>query len=97
MERPNLDNTLFWDFDLKNLDFRRSYLSVIKRILERGTEEEWEEMIRFYGREKVVNAIKNEIPYIQKFVVPKVIHYFSIPENEMKCFTQKRSRGNYWP
>lgn len=96
MNRLAVDNTLFWDWDLDTLDFRKAYVSVIGRILERGTEQEWQEMIRFYGKDKVKETIKNEIPYLPAFIIPKVTRYFSITKKEIKCCIKKRSRRSYW-
>lgn len=94
--RPNVDPTLFWDWDYKKMDFHKAYAAVIARILERGNEKEWEEMIRFYGNEKVVDTIKNEIFYFPTYIIPKIKDYFSISEKEMKCFKEKRPRKSYW-
>ena len=44
---------LFWDTDFNNIDWEKKYKAVIKRIFERGNEEEKKEALRFYGKEKV--------------------------------------------
>ena len=60
-ETPNLnilDKTLFWDTDIKHIDWERQYRSVIERVFERGNEDQKNEIIRFYGAEKVQQAIR---------------------------------------
>jgi len=48
---------LFWDTTFDKIDWEQMKVAVIKRVFSRGTEEEKEEIIRFYGKE-VVEKIK---------------------------------------
>lgn len=45
--------SLFWDTDLNQIDWERQYKAVIKRVFEKGNEEEKKEITRFYGKAKV--------------------------------------------
>lgn len=57
---PNLSvlsKSLFWDTDIKNIDWERQYRAVIQRVFERGNEADKKEIIRFYGIEKVKQAL----------------------------------------
>lgn len=61
MPTPNLEilrTSLFWDTDIDSLDWQRQFKAVIKRVFERGNKEEQKEIIRFYGDEKVSEALK---------------------------------------
>ncbi|MDB5030163.1 plasmid maintenance system antidote protein [Mucilaginibacter sp.] len=44
---------LFWDTTIANIDWEKQKRSVIKRVFERGNEQEMNEIIRFYGRQTV--------------------------------------------
>ena len=58
---PNLSilsKSLFWDTDIKNIDWERQYRAVIRRVFERGNEADKEEIIRFYGIEKIKQALE---------------------------------------
>ncbi|MDR6845641.1 DUF6922 domain-containing protein [Flavobacterium granuli] len=58
-EHPDLGklrSVLFWDTDIKKIDWQKQKKAVIKRVFERGNETEKKEIIRFYGHE-TVNAI----------------------------------------
>lgn len=44
---------LFWDTNLRSIDWERQFRSVIRRILERGNQAEIDEITRFYGLKKV--------------------------------------------
>jgi addiction module HigA family antidote len=53
-----LSKSLFWDTDIKHIDWERQYRAVIKRVLERGNESDKKEISRFYGAEKVRQALE---------------------------------------
>ncbi|AFD07870.1 helix-turn-helix transcriptional regulator [Solitalea canadensis] len=48
---------IFWDTQIDKIDWEKQKLAVIKRIFERGNEEEKQEIIRFYGLETVQSVI----------------------------------------
>lgn len=48
---------IFWDTDIDRIDWQRQYRSVIRRVFERGNQEEKNEIIRFYGALKVDQVI----------------------------------------
>ncbi|HQU61047.1 MAG: hypothetical protein KDD02_21115 [Phaeodactylibacter sp.] len=51
---PLISPHLLWEYDLSSFDFDKSKRIVIERVIERGTLEDWREMIRYYGEEKVL-------------------------------------------
>ncbi|WGF91548.1 helix-turn-helix transcriptional regulator [Aequorivita marisscotiae] len=61
-ETPNLAllrNSLFWDTDIKHIDWKKQYKAAIKRIFERGNKTEKSEIIRFYGKQKVDDVLNS--------------------------------------
>jgi plasmid maintenance system antidote protein VapI len=48
-----LRTNLFWDTDIHSIDWNKHDKAVIRRVFERGNPSEKEEIIRFYGSEKV--------------------------------------------
>ena len=58
--RPDLTkfrSAIFWDTTLDRIDFAAHSHYVINRIFERGNDEEITEIIRFYGKETILNTI----------------------------------------
>jgi plasmid maintenance system antidote protein VapI len=56
IEKPDLTKirrVIFWDTNLHAIEWNRQYESVIKRVFERGNEQEKKEITRFYGKEKI--------------------------------------------
>ena len=54
-----LRRVLFWDTKMENINWEKHKDYVIKRVLERGNEEEKMEITAFYG-EDAINKIKHE-------------------------------------
>lgn len=60
-ETPNLSvlsKSLFWDTDIKYIDWQRQYREVINRVFERGNELEKKEITQFYGASKIKKALR---------------------------------------
>jgi len=68
MMRPDLGKfrpVVFWDTDIKSIYWEENKSSIIKRILERGNDQEINETIRFYGKKDIsmmLRRVKNLSP-----------------------------------
>lgn len=49
---------LFWDTDIRKIDWHKQKRAVIQRVFERGSEEEKKEMISFYGEDTINSILK---------------------------------------
>ena len=70
-QTPNLRKirqALFWDTDFNTIDWYKSKRAILKRIFERGNEQEIKEIINFYGFE----SVKSEVAKIKD----SQLHYF---------------------
>jgi hypothetical protein len=76
---------MFWDVLYDEMEWRESNLYVIGRVLERGNDEEYAEMIRFYGKDRVVRALKTEIAHLPPYIIPRVCCYFGLKRRELRC------------
>jgi hypothetical protein len=58
-EKPHIINqALLWEYDLDTFNYEKSYKIVIERVLERGTLDEWREMVRLYSKEQILETIE---------------------------------------
>lgn len=96
VRRPNLPKVLFWEFDFDQLDWVRSYKTIIERVLDKGSQAEWEEMIRFYGKEYVIHALGNEITYLSDMTMEAVCVYFDLKKEKLRCYTKKELNLRQW-
>jgi antitoxin HigA-1 len=51
---------LFWDTDIKKIDWDRQYKAIIQRTFERGSLSEKKELTRFYGASKIRRVLRNQ-------------------------------------
>ena len=56
--KPAIPRYLLWEYDFDKFDFDRSAMVVIERVIERGHLKEWHEILRYYGREKVLEVAR---------------------------------------
>lgn len=96
ISKPNLPKRLFWEFKYDEIDWRKGADIVIERVVERGSPEEWQEMIRYYGEKKVVNTLKIKTIYLTDHATKKVCDYFKLKPEELKCYIRKLSRPQHW-
>lgn len=50
---PKIRPKLFWDTNIESIDWEKQKESIIKRVLEKGTEFEKDEILKFYGLREV--------------------------------------------
>ena len=96
VKRPDLPKVLFWDFDFHKLDWNRSYRTIIERVLDKGDIRDWEEMIKFYGKENVIKALKNDITYLSDMTMEAVCKYFQLSKKQLRCYTKKQLHQGHW-
>lgn len=78
LERPDFGLKWFWDLDYDKIDWQASYKTVIGRIIERGKEEQWHELVRFCGLQKVIDTFKNEIVFLPDYAIERARTYFHV-------------------
>jgi hypothetical protein len=54
---PRLSRSAFWDIDLKKLDLERFADFVIIRIFERGTAQDIQEIINYFGKSRISDSL----------------------------------------
>lgn len=94
---PNLNRVFFWDFDIDAMDFEKAYKSIIARIVERGGQEEIDEIVRFYGDEKVITAIRDEIYFLPNYAIERALKFFpQLKKEEMFCYLNRKDKPYHW-
>ncbi|MAW95685.1 MULTISPECIES: HigA family addiction module antitoxin [unclassified Leeuwenhoekiella] len=66
---------LFWDTQLDKIDWNKNKRAVIKRVLERGNQQEIEELIKYYGKQTISTVVQSiKTSYLPSFE-ENVKHY----------------------
>ena len=55
--KPKIRPQLLWEYDLETFNWERSYKIVIERVVQRGWINEWKEIYKFYGPEKILETV----------------------------------------
>jgi hypothetical protein len=95
-DKPDLPKWMFWEFKFDEIDWRNSSELVIQRVLERGSKEEWEVIVAYYGRQRVIDCLLHEINSLPEQIMVDASDYFGLKKEELKCYTTKRSRPTHW-
>lgn len=93
---PAFNERLFWDVHFEKINWQKSYKAIIVRIFERGTPKDRVELERYYGRDKVIDAIQHEIAYLPDFVIEDVCKHYALQKTDLRCYTRKLSRPGHW-
>ena len=95
-DKPDLPKWLFWDVYFETLDWQLAYRSVIQRIIDRGNDRDWEELIRYYGRDKVIQVLKSEVNYLMDHSIERACAFFNVKPEELRCYMRKQSKKGLW-
>lgn len=91
---PLLSASVFWDTDLQQLDFDLYADFTIIRVFERGSERDIQELIRYYGQDKIIKAIiqaKRLLPRAQ-LLGKKLFH---LSNTQFECLKSSPQAPNY--
>jgi hypothetical protein len=85
----------FWDIDLTKLDEQKDALFIIQRVLEYGLWEEFITTVKFYGKQKISEAVK-QAPYLSNKTLNFCCLWLEIKPEECKCYTKKQLNQEHW-
>ncbi len=94
--KPDLRASLFWDVNYDTIQWNKNFRFVIERVLERGTLEEWQEIKRYYGLEKIKEAAL-QARWLNKKVWHFCSVYFDEPLANFRCSELTLSQRQLWP
>lgn len=93
-QKPKLSRFAFWDTDLSKIDFDRYNEFAIIRVMERGTEQDIDEIIRYYGRSVIISTLISANRLMPRAIAAAKKH-FSLTDNDFSCCIHKLPVRNY--
>ena len=90
-----LSKHLFWDIDPNVLEWERSKKTIIERVIERGSLEEWVCIVKIYTLEGIVNTAKtfrSMSPIDLNFIAT----ISNTPKEEFRCYNTRLLTGQHW-
>ncbi|OBS14810.1 hypothetical protein ATE49_19430 [Elizabethkingia miricola] len=94
---PKIHPKFFWDTNFRKLDWEKAYIPIISRILERGGQNEIYEIIKYYGREKIVETILKEIHFLPNYAIDRAMFFFpELKKEDMHCYINRKDKPYHW-
>ncbi len=94
--KPLFEKRIFWDVDFENLDYDKHPNWVIERVFDRGDVEDIRQCRRYYGDEKVREALLNA-----KFISEHRLHLAAViidePLEKFRCYILRQSNPTLYP
>lgn len=87
--------SLFWDVDKAQLDFEKHAVHVVDKAINRGSWEDFQKVLSYYGRKRVKAIVKN-LRYMDKRTMQFSSIYFHLPITEMRCYIWRQSNPSHW-
>lgn len=94
--KPDLPRRYFWEFNYDRINWHKNAATVIQRVLERGFEEHWNELVRYYGRENIIYFLKESITFLRDDCIERASLFFNMNKEEMLCYKRKQSQKIPW-
>lgn len=95
-QKPIFNKRIFWDVDYEKLDYDLRANFVIERVFERGDVDDIRQCRRYYGDEKVEEALLTA-----KYLPLHTIHFASAvidkPIQEFRCYTLRQLNPGLFP
>nr|WP_244307449.1 hypothetical protein [Flavobacterium fluviatile] len=79
------------------MDFKKAYKTIIARIVERGGQDEIDEIVLFYGHGKVIKTIRDEIYFLPNYAIERALRFFpELQKEEMYCYLNRKDKPYHW-
>ena len=93
--KPIFHKRIFWDVNFENLDYDNKANFIIERVFERGDVEDIRQCRRYYGDEKISNALtKAKWLNLQTIYLASAV--LSNNLTDYKCYIQALSNPTHW-
>lgn len=95
MDKPILSKQAFWDVDMDKIDYDKNARYVIEKVLDRGSFDDFINLRRFYGDNKIKKEIVNA-----SWIGEKEIYFccaiFNLEPTDFKCYIKKQLNPKLW-
>ena len=94
--KPLFNKRIFWDVVFDNIDYDKKANFVIERVFERGDVDDIRNCRRYYGDEKITEALLNAkfLPETTMYLARAVINK---PLKDFRCYILRQSNPGLFP
>jgi hypothetical protein len=91
---PRLSHSAFWDIDLSKLDLDRYADFTIIRVFERGTLNDIQQILGYYGEPRIIHTITHA-KSLQSRAIALGQKFFNLSPNQFACSKPSRQAMSY--
>ena len=95
MDKPVLSKQAFWDVDMEKIDYEKNAVHVVEKVLERGKAEDFNNLLRFYGFEKVKKLALQAL-WLSDISINFCCTLFKVKPTDFKCYEKKQLNRLHW-
>ncbi|MCA6461060.1 MAG: hypothetical protein IM541_05685 [Chitinophagaceae bacterium] len=95
-ELPVFNRRIFWDVDFEKIDYDAKAAFVIERVFERGDVQDIRNCRRYYGDEKVAEALVNA-RFLSEITMYLASAILDRPLKDFRCYTLRQSNPQLFP
>ena len=94
--KPIFEKRIFWDVNFENIDYDAKANFVIERVFDRGDVQDIRNCRRYYGDEKVTEALLNA-KFLSESSIYLASAVISKPLTDFKCYNLRLSNPTLFP
>jgi hypothetical protein len=83
--RPNLSKFLFWDTDMRKLDYESRVSFILERVFTMGMQEDEWKVNKYYGKERIRKEVV-KCKSLDKKTMNYLSIFYEIPKKEFACY-----------
>ena len=84
-KQPNLSKYLFWDIDIRKLDYESRASFVLERVFTMGMQEDEWKVNKYYGKERIRQEVV-KCKSLDKKTLNYLSIFYEIPKKEFACY-----------
>lgn len=94
--KPIFEKRIFWDVNFEQIDYDAKANFVIERVFERGDVEDIRQCRRYYGDEKVIEALL-KAKYLPEHRIHLASAVIDKPLEEFRCYILRQLNPGLFP
>lgn len=95
MEKPILSKQAFWDVDMDKIDYEKNARYVVEKVIERGKSKDFDNLLKFYGFDKV-GQLALQANWLSDISVNFCCILFDLKPTDFKCYEKKQLNRQHW-
>lgn len=96
IHKPIFNKRIFWDVNFDKIDYNAKANFVIERVFERGDVDDIRQCRRYYGDEKVTNALLNA-KYLPVHILHLAAAVIDRPLTDFRCYKLRQLTPGLFP